>query len=198
MVKVGLSQQETNLGKLGGGASLLRGAPRRCAPLNLHGRDARSGLASTLVRLLRFDTEWPMTNIVKRLRADAYSLSLRALLEERDEAAREIERLTDELERVKAGPPIVDRVVPVRLAERGGRGKAPPVEPSLLRLSDVCQLVGLSRSSIYASIAVGRFPAPVQIGARAVRWRVEDVRAWIASPPTQQPVKHRGAIGRIR
>lgn len=52
---------------------------------------------------------------------------------------------------------------------------------SLIRLPQVRQRVGLCRSSIYARIAGGTFPAPVSLGARAVAWDSRAVDAWIAS-----------------
>ncbi|WP_429407727.1 helix-turn-helix transcriptional regulator [Paraburkholderia sp. MM5482-R1] len=49
----------------------------------------------------------------------------------------------------------------------------------LRRLPDVCRLTGLRKSSIYAMINVGSFPAPVRIGPRAVAWRDDDIGRWI-------------------
>ncbi|KFE34194.1 phage transcriptional regulator, AlpA [Thioclava atlantica] len=43
------------------------------------------------------------------------------------------------------------------------------------------RLVGLSRSTLYAMIAEGRFPKPVRIGKRAVGWREADLRDWLES-----------------
>lgn len=51
----------------------------------------------------------------------------------------------------------------------------------LLRRPQVEEMTGLSRSSIYAKIAEGTFPRPVQIGARAVAWRSSDIQAWMDS-----------------
>lgn len=48
-----------------------------------------------------------------------------------------------------------------------------------LRLKEVQARVGLSRSSIYASISNGSFPKQLRIGARAVAWRSDDIAAWI-------------------
>ena len=53
--------------------------------------------------------------------------------------------------------------------------------PRLHRLPDVCGLTGLRKSSIYAMIKDGSFPAPVRIGRRAVAWRQEDIGRWIDS-----------------
>jgi len=50
----------------------------------------------------------------------------------------------------------------------------------LMRLPEVMREVALCRSSIYAAISEGRFPAPVRIGRRAVAWRDEDIEAWKA------------------
>jgi prophage regulatory protein len=55
---------------------------------------------------------------------------------------------------------------------------SPPL--SLLRLPAVRARVGLCRSSIYARVANGTFPAPVSLGARAVAWDSRAVDAWVA------------------
>ena len=52
---------------------------------------------------------------------------------------------------------------------------------SILRLPMVKERTGLSRSSIYAFIARGTFPAPVSLGARAVGWDSGSIDAWIAT-----------------
>lgn len=51
----------------------------------------------------------------------------------------------------------------------------------LLRRKEVEDRVGLSRSTIYEMMSKGQFPKPVKLGLRAVRWREEDVDAWIAA-----------------
>ena len=50
----------------------------------------------------------------------------------------------------------------------------------MLRLADVCAMVGLSRSSIYLAMGEGRFPRAVRIGMRAVRWRAGDIQSWLS------------------
>ena len=42
--------------------------------------------------------------------------------------------------------------------------------PRLLTLRDVTQATALSRSAVYALMAESRFPKPICIGSRAVRW----------------------------
>ena len=49
----------------------------------------------------------------------------------------------------------------------------------LLRLADVEDRVGIRRSAIYRWMNDGRFPTPVRVGPRAVRWRESDVQGWI-------------------
>lgn len=42
---------------------------------------------------------------------------------------------------------------------------------------------GLSRSTIYAYIAAGAFPAQRRLGRRRVAWLSSEVKAWITSRP---------------
>lgn len=51
----------------------------------------------------------------------------------------------------------------------------------LLRMREVCQRSGKSRSAIFRRVAAGDFPAPVKVGARAIAWPEHEVTAWIAS-----------------
>lgn len=55
------------------------------------------------------------------------------------------------------------------------------VTPVLLRRPEVEKRTGFSRSTIYAIVSDGTFPAPVRIGKRAVAWRESDVSDWIQS-----------------
>lgn len=55
------------------------------------------------------------------------------------------------------------------------------IKIGVLRLPDVIQLVGLSRSSIYSLIKQGRFPKQVLLSLRAVGWRHADIEAWLES-----------------
>ena len=51
---------------------------------------------------------------------------------------------------------------------------------TIIRLPQVKQRTGLSRSTIYSLIKVGRFKAPISLGARAVGWLDSDVDEFIA------------------
>ena len=51
--------------------------------------------------------------------------------------------------------------------------------PKILRRSSVEELIGLSRSSIYAMMANNEFPKQVKLGRRAVGWREDDIQNWL-------------------
>ena len=55
--------------------------------------------------------------------------------------------------------------------------------PRLLTLRDVTQVTALSRSAVYALMAQSRFPKPIRIGSRAVRWVEQEVLDFITSRP---------------
>ena len=62
--------------------------------------------------------------------------------------------------------------------------------PTLLTLRAVTQATALSRSAVYALMAESRFPKPIRIGSRAVRWVEQEVLDFIASRPrggTERP-----------
>jgi prophage regulatory protein len=59
----------------------------------------------------------------------------------------------------------------------------PKSDKALARRRQVEKLVQLSRSTIYANVKAGTFPAPVRIGARAVAWRLADVEDWLDARP---------------
>ena len=50
--------------------------------------------------------------------------------------------------------------------------------PEILRRKDIENRFGLSRSTIYAMMADGRFPKSVKLGHRAVGWRSDDLQTW--------------------
>jgi len=49
----------------------------------------------------------------------------------------------------------------------------------LLRVREVSALVCLSKSTIYALIKRGAFPAPIKLAARTSAWSEEEILAWI-------------------
>ena len=50
----------------------------------------------------------------------------------------------------------------------------------IMKLPEVMQTTGLSKSSIYACASGGRFPKPIMIGPRAVGWQSTEITEWIA------------------
>lgn len=56
--------------------------------------------------------------------------------------------------------------------------------PGYTRLLDVREVsaqVAMSRSTVWAKVKSGQFPAPVRSGKRCTRWRESEVQAFIAS-----------------
>ena len=51
----------------------------------------------------------------------------------------------------------------------------------LLTRREVEQRVGMGRSSVYRAMREGRFPEPLCIGPKSVRWVSSEIEAWIAS-----------------
>jgi prophage regulatory protein len=49
----------------------------------------------------------------------------------------------------------------------------------LLRLPQVLELIPVSRSTWWAGVKSGRFPAPIKIGPRTTAWRAVDIRALV-------------------
>lgn len=50
----------------------------------------------------------------------------------------------------------------------------------VLRQPEVTRITGLSRSTIYRLMPVGKFPKGFKLGERAVGWRAETIETWIA------------------
>lgn len=54
------------------------------------------------------------------------------------------------------------------------------LQNKLLRLPQVIQSTGLSKSTIYSRIAEGTFPKQIPLGPRVVVWVESDIQHWIA------------------
>lgn len=52
----------------------------------------------------------------------------------------------------------------------------------LVRLPEVKDRTGLSRTTIYRRIAAGTFPEPTPISNGLVAWYETDINAWVANP----------------
>ena len=56
------------------------------------------------------------------------------------------------------------------------------MQRQILRLKDVVELVGLSKTTIWRRMRTGEFPSAIRLGGpqtRAVGWKVTDVEAWL-------------------
>jgi prophage regulatory protein len=125
-------------------------------------------------------------DILERLQLDPGQRTLGQLLQDREAAAHEITRLRaaiDGLRRdttAKTGkgsttnrPPTHDVEFNKLTPFRTGR---------LIRLTDLCEFFGVSRSSVYKWMSEGTFPEPVRLASRTVRWRVDAIVAWRDAP----------------
>lgn len=57
-----------------------------------------------------------------------------------------------------------------------------------LRLSDVKERTGLSRSTIYLSISQGNFPKNISLGTRCVGWLESEIDAWMQERINQRSI----------
>ena len=48
----------------------------------------------------------------------------------------------------------------------------------ILRIPDVEHQVGLKKSTIYALVKKGEFPAPIRLGNRASGWLLSEINQW--------------------
>jgi len=57
----------------------------------------------------------------------------------------------------------------------------PPIEQleRILRIKEVVDLTGLSRTTIWRKERAGEFPARVRLGENSVGWRVSEVNGWV-------------------
>lgn len=53
------------------------------------------------------------------------------------------------------------------------------MQKQLLRLRQVQQIIGLSRSEIYRLISLNRFPRQIPLGERARAWDADEVHTWV-------------------
>lgn len=65
--------------------------------------------------------------------------------------------------------------------QRGRVPATPPAPDRLIRLHEVCALVGVGKTSVYA---IEDFPKRVQLSRRAVGWRLSEVLQWVESRTT--------------
>ena len=67
-----------------------------------------------------------------------------------------------------------------------------------LRLREVCNLTGLSRTTLWRLERAGSFPSRILLSKNSVGWLAEEVSAWLASRPRGVNRIVRTPIGRSR
>lgn len=50
---------------------------------------------------------------------------------------------------------------------------------AILRVNQVIEKTGMKRTYLYQEVKAGRFPKPVNLGAKAIGWIDTEVDAWI-------------------
>lgn len=60
------------------------------------------------------------------------------------------------------------------------------IKMRVMKLNEVINTTGLSRSSIYAYMLKGNFPKPIQLGPRAVAWIEDEVHKWLSDKISQR------------
>jgi prophage regulatory protein len=63
---------------------------------------------------------------------------------------------------------------------------------TILRLPQVKQRTGLSRSSIYQKVSKKEFPAPISLGMRSVGWVDQEISDWVTQRVNQSRPKQGG------
>jgi prophage regulatory protein len=53
------------------------------------------------------------------------------------------------------------------------------IKRTLIKLKDVQDRTGLSKTTIYAHAALGNFPKPVSFGQGLSRWVEDEIDAWV-------------------
>jgi prophage regulatory protein len=112
-------------------------------------------------------------DVLERLRMDPGQRTLGQLLQDREAAAHEIRKLRAEIERLRS--------IREDRKERAGAAASETrafLPGSLIRIREVCVLIGVCRATVYRWVSEGAFPQPVRISDRAVRWKVDEIEAW--------------------
>jgi predicted DNA-binding transcriptional regulator AlpA len=52
-------------------------------------------------------------------------------------------------------------------------------EERFIRLHEVLDMTGLSRSTLYSLVSEGKFPEPVGIGGRSKAWLLSETTSWM-------------------
>ena len=69
------------------------------------------------------------------------------------------------------------------------------MERRLLRRAEVEKITALSRSAIYSRLATGEFPSPVRLGRGVIRWKSDELAAWVDALPWAEADEVQGGGG---
>lgn len=61
----------------------------------------------------------------------------------------------------------------------------------MLKLSVVCDRLGVSRSTVYRMVAAGDLPSPVKISIRRVGWLEQDIDDFLESKAAMRTPTHK-------
>lgn len=64
----------------------------------------------------------------------------------------------------------------------------------LIRIDEVLHICGFSRSSLYASIQKGEFPAQVKLSKKASAWVYSEVTAWVSARAAERSVSRESEV----
>ena len=68
-----------------------------------------------------------------------------------------------------------------RVQAKSGRGpEATPERCQLLTVRDVAAMLAVSVRTVWRLSATGALPRPLRLGTKTLRWRLSDVRAYLA------------------
>ena len=139
----------------------------------------------------------PSKDYLHLLRMDPGTRTLGQLLQERQWAVSEIERLRLQLE---SRPPRAYEFGQLKALDASSLTQSQddcrPLKSSDLALLSAKQLrvtLGISNATLYRWTAEGLFPSPIKLGARCSRWRTADVSDWIESNANAKRHNHQGS-----
>ncbi|WP_373651621.1 helix-turn-helix transcriptional regulator [Schlesneria sp. DSM 10557] len=65
----------------------------------------------------------------------------------------------------------------------------------LLRIEDVSERLHLTPRAVRTAWYEGRIPAPIRVGRRSIRWRLDELEKFIASQPgAVRPIKEKSDV----
>jgi prophage regulatory protein len=128
---------------------------------------------------------------------DPGTRTLGQLLQERQWAVSEIERLRLQLE---SRPPRAYEFGQLKGLDASpltqSQDDCRPLKSNDIALLSAKQLrvtLGICNATLYRWTAEGLFPSPIKLGARCSRWRIAEVRDWIKSNANADRRNHQGS-----